>query len=398
MTLPKVLYLTHRVPYPPDRGDRIRTYNILKLTSIFLACLADELLAGGSSHHLESLCSRVAIVPVNHKLRWMTAAISAARGKTATEGLFQSRALRRIVTEWAREHDFSAILCVCSSMIQYTAIPELQQVPLFVDLIDVDSQKWADYAELASGWKKWLYRLESQRVQRLESKLAERARAVMVVSQDEAQLLRRVATAATVEAMVNGVDVQYFSPASNESHHDIPRCVFVGVLDYHPNVDGLQWFCANVWPSVHRQFPEARFSIVGKRPSHAVRQLGQVPGVEVVGDVSDVRPYLAQASVVAVPLRIARGIQNKVLEAMAMGKAVVASSAACEGLQVKPSVHLECANQPNDWIHLIATLFNRPEACRCLGNAARAFVVGNHAWDACLQPLSQLLELRASSA
>jgi sugar transferase (PEP-CTERM/EpsH1 system associated) len=266
---------------------------------------------------------------------------------------------------------------------------ELRGVPSVVDLVDVDSQKWLDYAERDRGPRAWLYRTEGRRLRRLEQGLPDWARAVTLVSEAEAEVYRRIRPGSAALAVTNGVDLETFRPDLSAPEHG---CVFVGALDYRPNVDGACWFCRAVWPEVRRRVP-ARLALVGRRPAPAVRRLGREPGVEVIGPVADVRPYLARAAVVVAPLRIARGVQNKVLEALAMGKAVVASPQALEGLRAEPGVHVLAASTPQEWAEAVARLLGDEPLRRQLGAAGRRYVEGHHRWEVCLEPFAEVLGL-----
>lgn len=283
-------------------------------------------------------------------------------------------------------------------MAQYADVGELQHCPCVTDLVDVDSQKWFDYAEKAHGPLRWLYRLEGRRVRQLEAAAAQRSRAVIVVSEAEANLLRSHCPAAEIVTIQNGVDLDYFHPpAEGELIGSIEGgiapmdCLFVGALDYRPNVDGLLWFCREVWPEVRRQFPDARFGIVGRNPCSSVRRLMRQLGVEVIGSVPDVRPYLWRSQVVLAPLRIARGIQNKVLEALAARKAVVASPQAIEGLALTPNEHLRRAETAAAWINDIGELLSDTSKRQQLGDAGCEFVRIRHRWEECLSPLTGLI-------
>jgi polysaccharide biosynthesis protein PslH len=278
-------------------------------------------------------------------------------------------------------------------MAQYVDVPALAGVPVLVDLVDVDSQKWFDYAEQARGIPRWLYQWEGQRVRRLEASIAGRARAVFAVSPAEVALYRSFCPADNVYPLGNGVDLDYFHPGASAGVASSQRCVFTGALNYRANVDGVRWFCREVWPGVLRRCPEARFVLVGGRPVAAVRRLAELPGVELVGEVPDVRPYVAEAALAIVPLRVARGIQNKVLEAAAMGKATVVSPQAREGLELEPGVHVLQATTPQDWVGAIVELLADPQRRQALGQAARGRVEQRYRWDVQWRALDQLLPL-----
>lgn len=386
--------LTHRAPYPPDRGDRIRSYHLLRYLTeryqVHLGALHDEPVSDQTHAVLRELTADLALFPLGRRSRWMRVAGSIALGRSATEGLFASRALRSQVRAWARTVKFDAVFAFCSSMVQFAVVPELKGVPLIVDLVDVDSQKWFDYAASARGLKRSLFALEGRRVRRLERSLPERAAAITLVSEAEAEVFRGFCPNDKTLAVPNGVDLDYFSDQFLVAERRPNQCVFVGVLDYRANVESLVWFCREVWPRVIAQKPDAVFAIVGKNPAPAVKQLAQQPGVRLVGPVPDVRPYIAESRFVVAPLLIARGIQNKVLEAMAMGKPVIASPAALEGLGATPGHHLLIAKEATDWCDTVVRVQADEDIASLLGISARNFVERHHAWEATLRPLDDV--------
>lgn len=401
----KLLFLTHRVPFPPNRGDRIRSYHILKFLSrsaeIDLACLTEEPGPETTLRELEKHCRRIAIAPLSTVGRWIRAAASFAGGRSATEGLFESPGLKRTIESWAADTKYDAILVYCSSMGQYLKMPQLRNAPCVVDFIDVDSAKWLDYARCAPRALRWLYRAEATRVRRLEAELIARARAVAVVSEPEAELVREICPDASVHAIPNGVDLDYFGPPSrpasasaNDAAATSLSCVFVGALDYFPNIDGVLWFTGEVWPRIRARFPAARFMIVGRNPSQQVRQLAGSPGVEVIGEVTDVRPFLHRATVAVVPLRIARGIQNKALESLAAAKPLVASSKVLQALGVADGSQAFAADANHEWASTILSLFENETLRNQVADRGYRFVREHCNWDRCLQPFEDLLDLK----
>jgi polysaccharide biosynthesis protein PslH len=390
-SLPQVLYLTHRTPYPPDKGDRIRTYHLLRQMTargrVWLGCLADEPVPPESLAALNGLCERVAAVPVGRRSRWLRAGWNLATGGSLSEGLFASNELTRVIRRWCAETRFDAVVASSSALVPYLRDRVLRDVPKVVDLIDVDSQKWLDFVAVSRPPKKWVYRVEAARVRRLEKELAGWARAVTVVSRAEADVYDSFTQVGAATVATNGVDLDYFAPFEEGETVPTRTLAFVGALDYFPNEDAAVWFVRDVWPLLRAQFPDAEFRIIGRNPTPAVRALGAVPGVNLVGQVPDVRPFVASAAVAVVPLRLARGVQNKVLEAMALGKPVIAAPPALAALRTVPGVHLLSASTPQEWVRAVAELLTDPLRRRELGVAARQYVEQHHHWERCLQPL-----------
>lgn len=392
--------LTHRFVYPPNRGDRIRSYNILKVLSehfrVTLACTLDEPVSDEEQQHVCRFCESILSSELSRSGRLFTAATSALRGESLTAGMFYSRQLWDQVQQQQQLQPFDVVLVFCSSMFPYVDTPQFADTPVIVDLVDVDSVKWAQMAQQSSWSKRPIYRMEASRVRKLEQRIAGRARAVALVSDQEADLYRRtVATAATtVRGVSNGVDTDYFTPPATvcrSSSQTAVSLVFTGVLDYAPNVEGIVWFCREVLPQLTTRF-EFQLSIVGRRPNARVAALDRLPAVEVVGAVPDVRPYLQRADIAISPLKLARGIQNKVLEAMACGLPVVATQQSAEGIDAQPEAEIVIADTVQQWCHSLERLVEHPTARAHIGTAARELVVTKYSWPARLAGLGDLLD------
>ncbi|MBI1313464.1 TIGR03087 family PEP-CTERM/XrtA system glycosyltransferase [bacterium] len=395
MTKPTLLFLTHRVPHPPNRGDRIRTFHFLEhlaaRTNVWLGCLADEPVTDETRDVLNRLCARVAIVPVERCGRWLRAGVSLLRGRTISAGAFESPALKTVVDEWASEASFDAALCSSSALAPYLQASSLAQARRYVDLIDVDSEKWLEYSAASRFLKRTLFGIEGRRLRELEASLSDWCAGLTFVSEPEARLYRAFRPDSPIEAIPNGVDVDYFTPQIDRAAER--GCVFVGALDYKPNIDGIVWFARELWPAIHSQRPDATLNIVGREPIATVRELAELPGVSVPGTVPDVRPWLNAAAVAVVPLQIARGVQNKVLEALAMARAVVASPAPLAGLNVQDGTHLFQATQRDEWIAKMLRLLDDASLRDDIGLAGQAYVTAHHRWDQCLTPLMSFLGL-----
>jgi sugar transferase (PEP-CTERM/EpsH1 system associated) len=362
---------------------------------VYLGSLADEPWGSSEIRALEADCKEVKVFRLPARGRWIHAGLGFLRQKSVTQGAFYSKELALQVQNWTRE-PFDAAVVFCSSMGQY--IDQFQNRPekILVDLVDVDSQKWADYAAVAKWPKKWVYRQEARRIGQLEKSIAQQANAVTVVSRDEADLFAKLHPGFRATPIGNGVDYEYFKPPSDRS--DLPqssgslRLVFVGVLDYLPNIQGLEWFCNQVMPSLHATIPRVHLSIVGRRPTKKVQLLADRPGVRLIGEVPDVRPYVHEAHLAIAPLQIARGVQNKVLEALACGKPVVATEHAATGIETLGGMTV--ANEPTQWVQAIKELIE-PEVYAQKSRAAREQIVERYSWESQLSPLLDLLGIES---
>jgi polysaccharide biosynthesis protein PslH len=388
---PRVLYVTHRVPYPPDKGDRIRNYHVLrelaKVARVWLAALADEPVTDTQHIELNKLCERVAILPAGGKGRWVKAGLSLLAGKSLSEGLFDEAKLADQLTAWAKETTFHSTLISASSLARYQQLPALAKTPAHVDLVDVDSQKWFDFADATRGPKSWLYRTEGKRVRKLEQRLANRAGTLSLVSKAETDVFNGFTKPNAAITATNGVDLAYFHPM--DTVPPLPACAFVGAMDYFPNIDAAVWFATEIFPHVRASYPEAQFHIIGRKPTVEVLKLGTLPGVKVLGTVPDVRPHVATARLAVCPIRVARGLQNKVIEAMAMAKPTLSAPAAMAALHAIPGVHLVRPTTVQEWVKEICELWLDIDRRAELGKAARKYVEDYHDWPKCLAPLVQ---------
>jgi sugar transferase (PEP-CTERM/EpsH1 system associated) len=390
--------LAHRLPYPPRTGDKVRAYHVARHLArhhdVTLACLVDQ---PGDEEAVAALRDDIPDledVVVGRTRTRLSALLGLARGASATMTYFDSVALRaRVGSRLSAGTDL--IYVYSSSMAPYANGGS--GAPLLMDFVDVDSDKWMQYGAQLPFYKAWVYRLEAVRLRRHELSAARQAARSLVATRQEEALLRGLAPWAPTTVIPNGVDLDYFAPVPARRAAD-PTIVFTGAMDYFPNVDAVVHFCRQIFPRIRARIPGARFVIVGKNPTAAVRRLATVPGVEVTGSVSDVRPYLGEAAVAVAPLRVARGVQNKVLEAMAMGLAVVATAKAHEGLEARPGEHLCVVDAPAAFADTVTDLLGSPERRQALGRAARRFVEAHHSWSASMAKLDTVLAQVTRSA
>jgi len=361
-----------------------------------LAFMADEPPGCEQRTELEARCGRVAWVRTSHAGQRFRGIFSLLLGRSATEAAFYSPRLSATVRGWLAETHYDWVIAYCSSMGAYLKRLRIPPSRCIVDFVDVDSQKWLDYANTASGPQAMLYRLEGNRLRRFERELDGLSKFVVFVTEQESKIYRSFHATEKIRVVENGVDLKYFDPGAEISplpQPDTPlRLVFVGAMDYYPNVDGVTWFVQDVWPHI-RDNCDVVFQIVGAGAGQGLRRLAaETPGVTLVGDVPDVRPYLRD-SIGVIPLRIARGLQNKVLEAMAMACPVIASPAALEGLDVRVGQDVLAAEGVDDWVGQLRQLIHSPIMRKQLGTAARSRIENRYRWPDRLKVLEELLEL-----
>ena len=392
-----LLLLVHRIPFPPNKGDKIRSYHLLKHLAehykVHLGTFVDDEDDWQHVPTVEKLCATAHFARLN-PLTARIKSLGALLGKRSLSlDYYHDKSMTVWVERTVREHGIDRILVFSSAMAQYAdAYPTARRV---VDFVDVDSDKWRQYAEKKSWPMSWLYRHEATQLLAYERKVARECDASLFVSAPEAALFRKLApeSDARIGFFNNGVDTDYFSP---ERHYDSPyqagirALVFTGAMDYWPNIDAVQWFAAEVFPQLYADNPALRFYIVGARPSPAVQALGQQAGVVVTGTVPDVRPYIAHAEVAVAPLRVARGIQNKVLEAMAMGRPVVVSSQALEGIDAQAGTDLLLAEDAPAFVAAVRKQLLDPDTT--VGPAARANVQRQYSWPSKLSRIEEMLE------
>jgi len=267
-------------------------------------------------------------------------------------------------------------------------------IPVVIDFCDSDAEKWRAYSEQVTGPSQWIYAREAKRLAICESQFIDQASASFAITTKEAQIFNNRGVAnSVVDYWENGVDTHYFNPETEFKRETDNRAdiVFVGAMDYLPNVEGVEWFCEKVWPKLLERNSGLTFAIVGSKPTQRVQKLSKISGVQVTGRVDDVRPWLAQSQMVVAPLLVARGIQNKVLEAMAMARPVIASQEAATGIKAIEGDEILINNTPDEMISQILALLQASEQGKKIGLAARARVLSDYSWRAKLQRLDDCL-------
>ncbi len=393
----EILYLVHRVPYPPNKGDKIRSYHLLKHLSrsyrVHLGTFIDDEGDWKYRDKVKGLCGETCFAGLAPKAARIRSLRGFFSGQPLTLPYYWDKGLQTWVNHILETRPIRNILVFSSAMAQYVSQARLGH--RIIDFVDIDSDKWMQYANTATWPMSWIYGRESKLLLRYERQIAGDFDGATFVSQAEADLFVQFAPEAAnkVTYFNNGVDTDYFSPHrsyENPYADGLRTLIFIGAMDYRANVDAVEWFARRVFPGIRAQLPEVEFYIVGARPTAAVSALASLPGITVTGSVPDVRPFLAHASLVVAPLRIARGIQNKVLEAMAMEKITVVSHQAMSGIDAHPGRELAVASDEGDFVSKILALLGNGRDPG-VGRAARNRVLECYSWEKSLGRIDMLL-------
>lgn len=385
----ELLFLAHRVPFPPDRGDKIRGFNILRHLAakrrVHLVAFADDIADRDPAPEFRQMLASCTVVP-RTKANAMAAIQALATRRPVSLTAFADPAIRAAIEKVRASSPIDRVHCYSGQMAQY--LPG--DLPVIMDFADIDSLKFEQLAANARYPISWLLRREARLLGAFERAVAARVSASLFVTEAEAALFRLGGATGRILAVENGIDADFFDPTSAFAPADAPGplIVFTGQMDYRPNVDAATWFVANVLPDLRAEHPELRFAVVGRAPAPAVRALAG-DGVMVTGAVPDVRGWLAAASVCVAPLQIARGVQNKVLEAMAMARPVVASATAAEGIDHAGTIRV--AADAGAQVSAIRALLADSAGAARLGADARAQVVARYGWPARLAALDALM-------
>ena len=393
-----ILYLVHRLPYPPNKGDKVRSYHLLrhlqKSHRVFLGTFVDD---PDDLQHLPTLramCNDLHVERIHARSAKIKSLSGILTGEALTLAFYRSAGMRQWVKQTAAAHDLGACVVFSSAMAQYAQML-LPQVPMLVDFVDVDSAKWTQYAPAHRWPLSMLYRREGRHLLAYERAMAALAQRAYFVTPNETSLFLSQAPecAGRVQSMGNGVDSDFFAPhPRRESPFAAGEqaIVFTGAMDYWPNIDGVSWFVADMLPHLVARYPQVRFYIVGRSPSPQVQALAS-PHVVVTGTVPDVRPYLQHANAVVAPLRVARGIQNKILEAMAMQQPVVTVTSCADAIGATAEQGVLRADASEEFVQVLQSLLESPTSVAELGRKARSYVEHACSWQAHLGTIDSCL-------
>lgn len=402
----RLLFIAHRMPYPPNKGDKIRSYNILRHLAakyeIDLFFLVDDRGDLDVLDELRPLVKSCGFDVIQPKMKKILSCFSLLGTNPLTVPYFYSRKLQHKIDEQLHAKEFDHVFCFSSPTAEYLFQSryygtKLRKSRLIMDLVDVDSHKWRQYADAVKWPMKAIYMREARQLLTYERRIATEFDEVLLVSEAEKKLLRQFMHADNISAMSNGVDLENFAPGQgNPARMAGPMIVFTGAMDYWPNIDAVVWFADEILPLVRQKFENVQFVIVGSKPVSQVKDLAERKGITVTGFVEDVRDYIAAADICVVPLRVARGMQNKVLEAMAMGKAVVCTPDALEGICAKPEKDIAVAQNAPDFAEKIDQLLDDETRRETLGEHARKCMERHYSWETNLSLLESLLVAKDS--
>lgn len=398
----RVLMLTHRLPFPPDRGDRIRSYHLLRELShhfdVSLASVSDEPVNDEQRAVIKELTGQFHVHRISQRAAKCRAAAALLAGKAGTPDAFFRESLARRVMAWHNEDPFDAILTFCTGMVRYARVLNRHSHPRprhVLDLVDVDSLKWKAYSKQTRWPQSHLYAKEAERLVEIEGAKHDHFDAITVISDAEAEAYQQnISSEQNLHVVRNGVDLNYF--------HAMPDAIsttiaFIGVLDYPPNIEAMEWFIAEALPMLRERCGNVRLNIAGRRPTKRIMKLDGQPNVSVLGPVNDVREVLRTASVIIAPLRTARGVQNKVLEAMACARTVIVSPQALEGIHATPGEHLVLAETPRQWADYAFRLIEDVETRGRIASAARKQVERYYDWSSAIAPMIDLVRGRQTT-
>lgn len=395
----RILFVCHRFPFPPNRGGKIRPFHMIQHLGqkhdVVVASLAhseQELREGRS---LKDHCADVLAEVLPTPVRWMQACRALASSTPSSVAYFSSAQLHRRVREAWRREAFDAVFVHCAFVAQY--VIGLQAEFRILDFGDLDSGKWLDYARYRALPLSMGYKLEGMKLRRYEVDLARQFDCCTVTTRGELDEFRALSVPVDCTVIPNGVDGEYFYPRLREPT-DSSVIVFLGRMDYFPNVDGVTYFERQIFPLVRQSVPQAELRIVGSNPTRAVRNLARIPGVSVTGHVPDVRPYLVDAAVAVAPLRIARGTQNKILQFMAMGIPVVATPEAAKGVQAVADRHLLVAEGHQAFAERVVELLRNAKLRKEISEGARRQIETAHKWSLSMQILDSILDQSRAAA
>lgn len=391
-----IAILAHRIPYPPNKGEKIRTYYQIKelVRNGFQVAVFCPLESEQEEVFADELAGNLAVQVVGKRLplRGLRLLKGFLSGRSLSEANFYSDSLCNELNEYVRAQHPKAVIFTASSLLAYRKVLTGGQIHKVMDFIDVDSDKWLQYSESKSFPMSALYRREHFKVKELECQAAELCEESYLIAEPEVKLFKeKVTDSGNIKVLGNGLDMDAFYPRT-DLRLTPPVLLFAGVMDYEPNIDAVVWFVEHCWPTIRKEYVGARFIIAGMNPVDSVRKLTEHKGVEVTGFVDDILAYFHQATVFVAPFRLARGVQNKVLQAFACSLPVVSTSMGAEGIDCVEGRHFLVANSASEFIDAVIKVMRNQDEANRLADEALALIKDKYSWEGQLSPLIKVLE------
>ena len=388
----RILYLCHRFPFPPKRGGKIRPFNMIRHLGerhdVHVVSIARTDAEAAEGEGLAPFCARYRMARVDDRMQWLLMIGALPTLTPSSLKYFHSPQMARYVRDELAREEFDLIFVHCSSVARY--VEHVRRIPKILDFGDMDSQKWLEYSHFKPFPLSLGYALEGHKLEREERRLARRFDLCTATTRAEWETLDRYGTGVPSDWFPNGVDADYFAPTGEP--HDADTITFVGRMDYYPNQECMFEFCAKTLPLLRARRPGLRLLIVGADPTPAVQRLGAADGVTVTGSVPDVRPYLRRSALMVAPLNIARGTQNKILEAMAIGLPVVTSRVAAGGVDALDGEHFLVAATPGECAAAVERILSDPALRQRLSAAGRERMLSHHAWNKSMRRLDDIID------
>lgn len=406
----KILFIAQRIPYPANKGEKIRSFNQAK----YLADLGHNIhiMSPIEDESEIAYCQQLAaldnfscdyhLLPAK-PLRLLTGLM---KNESLSVANFYHTTLQKKIDNVLSTEAFDVVLCTSSAVAKYVfnskVLATLAKKPkLLLDYMDLDSDKWQQYADKTAIPMKWVYQREAKLIARYELKVQQVFDAGFFIADAEVALFKKNAqqvlassnnTMENIHTLGNGMNTQEFYPATKKPNNKAPVFIFTGVMDYKPNVDAVVWFVEECWPAILAELPQAEFIIAGMNPNTAVMNLQQYNGITITGFVDEILPYYHKADYFVAPFRLARGVQNKVLQAFACGLPVISTPMGAEGIECKDNQHILLADTPADFLTKVRQLETETTFKQQLIENALTLIQAEYSWQGKLSPLQVIIE------